>query len=141
MILSQTKIYRTKAKSEPIFFLPEEEKKLILVLRKEECENEVYVENLRKTTQVLGINFNEEVFIQGVSNDHQFNWDGILSLKKPLTICFFGPDLSGFEVHSINTINKLGEHIIFQTFTMGEIVKEQSKKGEFWASFKSLFGK
>lgn len=141
MILSQTKIFRIKDKCEPIFFLPDHKKKLILILSLEESENEIFIDNLKKTTNVLGINFDQDVVLKGVPANEVFNWSGILDQNEPLTICFFGSNLSGIESLSTNATVKIGEHIVFQTFTMSEIVKEQNKKGEFWVNFKALFGK
>ena len=139
MIFSQTKIYRTKHKSEPIFFLSDDEKKIILVLSHVEFTNPIFTENLKKTTQALGFDFEKEVVVTSVPENGSFNWSGLLLQNRPMYICFFGNHLSGIPDLSTNTSVKLSHHTLFQTFTMNEIVTEQYKKGEFWINFKSLF--
>lgn len=141
MLFSQTNIYRTRNKSNPIFFSENFKKKLILVLAQSEFENVQFVDNLKKTSTALGLDIEEDVLFFSIPEDHTFNWAGVLELETPLNIVFFGDTLSGLENPLHNSEVRLGGHSILQTFTMEEIVNEAGKKNQFWVGFKSLFGR
>lgn len=141
MLFSQTNIYRTLNKSNPIFFSENFKKKLILILTQKEFENEQFVGNLKKTSAALGLDIEEDVLFIGIPDHHTFNWAGILELEEPLTLVFFGDTLSGLHDLNINSDIKLGVHNILQTYSMEEIVTVADKKNKFWISFKSLFGR
>ncbi len=141
MTFQQIKIYRTRNKSNPLFFSENFKKKLILILSENELNNDLYVDNLNKTSAALGLDIEEDVYMCGIPDQYLFNWSGILELKDPLILVFFGADVSGLEELSLNKDFKLGSHTILQTYSMNEIVNETDKKSKFWLSFKSLFGR
>lgn len=141
MPIFQTKIYRTRNKSNSIFFSPEFKKKLIIFMSSEESNNPDFVDNLTKTTKALGLDAEHDVLFHSIDQNKVLDWSGILEHKEPIVLAFFGSNLTGFRQTQVNSVNKIGIHTLFETFSMREIVEDSTKKAQFWLSFKALFGK
>lgn len=137
----QTKIYRTRNKSNSIFFSPEFKKKLILFMSLDESNNPDFVDNLTKTTKALGLDPELDVLFHPIDQKKVLNWSGILEHEEPIVLAFFGSNLSGLKQTLVNSVYKIGIHTVFETFSMREIVEDTAKKGQFWLNFKALFGK
>ena len=86
MPIFQTKIYRTRNKSNSIFFSPEFKKKIILFMSSEESNNPDFVDNLTKTTKALGMDTEQDVLFHSIDQNKVLDWSGILEHKEPIVL-------------------------------------------------------
>jgi len=54
MLLSPIKIYKTQRKTGAIFFQHPDQIKLLIVMPKEEADNDIFINNIQKSTETLG---------------------------------------------------------------------------------------
>ncbi len=137
MLLSPIKIYKTQRKTGAIFFQHPDQIKLLIVMPKEEADNDIFINNIQKSTETLGLHFETEVKIIGLASDEKLNWTGLNEFPT-LKIAYFGESINPFRVLKINQVAVLDNLSIFLTYSMSEIVKDPIKKGQFWNHFKTF---
>lgn len=137
MLFLPTKFYQTKKKIESIFFLHPDKIKLVIAMVKGEFENEIYLNNVKKSCEVLSLNYDTEVKVIGISPDENFNWSG-LNQFHGLKIIFMGEVIKPFAASVLHDIFEFESKKVAVTYSMSEIVKDQSKKGIYWNLFKQL---
>lgn len=137
MIYSPIKIYKTHAKTGPIFFQHPDKIKLLIVMSEEELGNDIFKNNIQKSVEALGLHFETEALITGLGKDEKLNWAGLNEFPD-LKIAYFGEKINPFPALKPNQVARLDNLSVLLTYSMSEIVKEPTKKGQFWNHFRTF---
>ncbi len=103
----------------------------------EEFNNDIYKGNILKSCEAFNLNLDTEIKVIGIEPHNLFNWQGLSAISK-LKLAFFGDEIKPFPTISLNIPVTFNQQSILVTYSMAEIVKNASKKGEFWNAFKEL---